>query len=273
MNAPVLVHDEPQPPTLAEVGDEMQRTMARSMDWVLREWRAVLAYVETKQTRAVASDERDELAVVRDLTRSAIDSLERSGRGDPARLDHLRPSEYSWYDITHEMRRDSAAGSALWARVRQTARDDLACGAMAGQAVEGYHSRPYERAMFLAIREALADGLQPRNQMELLLIDGMAESWMMHLHWLREHSQKNSLGAVQTERQMRERDEWEPPRLSEAEAVDRAALMADRFHRTFLRTLKAYRDQRRLIASMTVLGGQVNVAEQQVIASAAARSE
>jgi hypothetical protein len=40
--------------------------------------------------------------------------------------------------------------------------------------------------------------------------------------------------------------------------------MADRFQRQFLRLMKCYRDGRRLIASMTVLGGQVNVAEQQI---------
>ena len=61
--------------------------------------------------------------------------------------------------------------------------------------------------------------------------------------------------------------------MSEAEAVDRAAQMADRFERQFLRLMKCYRDGRRLIASMTVLGGQVNVAEQQVVANRAEPAE
>jgi hypothetical protein len=61
------------------------------------------------------------------------------------------------------------------------------------------------------------------------------------------------------------RDGYEPPRLSEAEAVDRAVAMQDRFQRQFLRLMKCYRDRHRLIGSMTVLGGQVNVAEQQVV--------
>ena len=42
--------------------------------------------------------------------------------------------------------------------------------------------------------------------------------------------------------------------------------MADRFKRQFLRLMRCYRDGRKLSASMTVLGGQVNVAEQQIIA-------
>jgi hypothetical protein len=48
-------------------------------------------------------------------------------------------------------------------------------------------------------------------------------------------------------------------------AVDRAAQMADRCERQFLRLLRAHRDQRRLLGSVVVAaGGQLNVAEQQV---------
>ena len=135
---------------------------------------------------------------------------------------------------------------------------------MAGQAIEGYHASPYERATFLAVREALADGLQPRNKMEWLLIDGMAQAWTLHLRWLDKHTNMDSMDAIRSQRDMRQRDGWEPPRLGEAEAVDRAVQMADRFQRQFLRLMKCYRDGRRLIGSMMVLGGQVNVAEQQV---------
>jgi hypothetical protein len=157
----------------------------------------------------------------------------------------------------------------LWAKVRQTARDDLASGAIAGQAIEGYHPRPYERAAFLAVREALADGLQPRNKMEWLLIDGMAQAWTLSLRWQDQQTDMNSTEALRTGRTMRQPDGWEPPRLSEAEAVDRAVAMQDRFQRQFLRLMRCYRDGRKLIASMTVLGGQVNVAEQQVVMSGA----
>ena len=61
------------------------------------------------------------------------------------------------------MTRDEAAGRALWTEDLQAAREELGRGMLSGQAVEGYHSRPFERATFLAVREALADGLQPRT--------------------------------------------------------------------------------------------------------------
>jgi hypothetical protein len=41
--------------------------------------------------------------------------------------------------------------------------------------------------------------------------------------------------------------------------------MADRFQRQFLRLMKAFRDQRRLLGTVVVAaGGQLNVGEQQV---------
>jgi hypothetical protein len=101
--------------------------------------------------------------------------------------------------------------------------------------------------------------------MERLLVTGMAQAWVMHLRWLRRHAQTDSLEAYRVERDVRQRGEWQPPRVSDAEAVDRAALMSDRFERRFLRLLRAYRDQRRVLGSVVVAaGGQLNVAEQQV---------
>ena len=265
MNLPKPVTTDANLDPVVEIAGDVQRTLARSMDGVVREWRVLLAQLEEKQAGYVAPGERDDLASLRDYTRAAIDSFERMGQGDPARLEHLTPADYSWHAITSEMRRDGAAGRALWAKVRQTARHDLASGAMAGQAIEGYHPRPYERAAFLAVREALADGLQPRNKMEWLLIDGMAQAWTLYLEWQDQQTDMNSIEAIRAGRDSRQRDNWEPPRMGEAEAVDRAIQMVDRFQRQFLRLMKCYRDGRRLIASMTVLGGQINVAEKQIV--------
>jgi hypothetical protein len=272
MNLPKPVTTEANLEPVVEIAGEVQRTLARSMDGVVREWRLLLAQLEEKQAGYVPPGERDDLASMREYTRVAIDSFERIRR-DPINLDHLTPAEYSWHDITVETRRDAPAGWALWHHVRQAARDELAGGVIAGQAIEGYHALPYERAAFLAIREALADGLQPRNGMEWLLIDGMAQAWTLHLRWLDQHTNMDSVGAATGDRGTRQRDGWDPPRLSEAEAVDRAVQMADRFQRQFLRLMKCYRDGRRLIGSMTVLGGQVNVAEKQIVTASSDTSK
>ena len=272
MSLPSPISDDSSP-TSVEIAGDVRRTLVRSMDSIVREWRTLLAQVEKKQQGYVPPGERDDLASMREFTRSAIDTFERIGRGDPARLDHLTPPGFSWFDITAEIRRDEAAGWSLWEKIRQTARDELAGGVMAGQAVEGYQARPYERATFLAIREALADGLQPRNGMERLLLDGMAEAWVMHLRWLSKHVKTDSMDAGRLDGDIGQQDGWEPPRLSEAEAVDRAAQMSDRFQRQFLRLMKCYRDGRRLIGSMTVVGGQVNLAGQQIVTTGDERPE
>lgn len=57
---------------------------------------------------------------------------------------------------------------------------------------------------------------------------------------------------------------WLPPRLDQADAIEQAVMMADRYQRAFLRLLRALRDQRRLFDSLVVAGGQVNIGDRQV---------
>jgi hypothetical protein len=58
---------------------------------------------------------------------------------------------------------------------------------------------------------------------------------------------------------------WKPPQVSESDALNQAAAMADRFNKIYLRSLRALRDLRRWSPTIVVQNaGQVNVAEQQV---------
>ena len=263
MSLPVPADDEGAD-VAHEVGGDLRRALGRFMDHAVREWRSALAAVEKKHAGYVPPGERDDLAGLREFTRYAVDAFERIGREGAGLIDHLAPDELSWHDVSAEWARDEAAGRALWEGIKRAARDELDRGKTAAEAVEGYQARPFERAAFLAVRDALADGLQPRNGMERLLIDGMAQAWAMHLRWLARHAQTDSLDALPGERHGRD-GEWRPPRLSEAEAVDRAALMADRFQRQFLRLMKAYRDQRWILGSVVVAAcGTLNVAERQL---------
>jgi hypothetical protein len=41
-------------------------------------------------------------------------------------------------------------------------------------------------------------------------------------------------------------------------------MIADRYQRSFLRLMKAFRDNRRLFGTLVAAGGQVNIGEQQV---------
>src|SRR5215212_1004489 len=117
MSLPKPITEDAALDPVVEIAGDVQRTLARSMDGIVREWRVLLAELEKKQAGYVAPGERDDLAKMREYTRAAIDSFERIGR-DPIRLDHMPPAEYSWYDITSEIRRDAAEGWAVWHRVR-----------------------------------------------------------------------------------------------------------------------------------------------------------
>ena len=59
-----------------------------------------------------------------------------------------------------------------------------------------------------------------------------------------------------------ELDGWLPPHQSDAEAIDQAVMIADRYQRQFLRLLRTFRDNRRVMGTVVMTGGQLNVAEQ-----------
>jgi hypothetical protein len=252
---------------LAEIGGDLQAGLARYMSSTLGEWRAVLADLEERYSAArwKPEDEREHIQRMLEYTRFAVTAFERMAAEGPPKKDHLTPADFSWHDITAEWQHDKDAGIALWERIKKTARDELREGKAGANAIESYDERPMRRAEYLAVWMALADGLRPTNGAERLLIDGMAQALMMQRHWLQRMVQTESRDTIRRGRGSR--DGYEPPRLSESEAVDRAVAMQDRFQRQFLRLMKCYRDGRRFIASMTVLGGQVNVAEQQIVAN------
>jgi hypothetical protein len=258
---------------LAEIGGDLQAALARYMRGTVGEWRSLLADLERQyeSARWKPEGERENIKGLLEYTRSALGGFERMATEGPPKQDHLTPADFSWHDVSDVWGHDEVAGRALWERIKHTACDELREGKAGAFAIEGYDERPMRRAEYLAVWLALADGLRPTNGTERLLIDGMAQALMMQRHWLQRMVQTESLDTMR--RGGGRRDGYEPPRLSEAEAVDRAVAMQDRFQRQFLRLMKCYRDGRRLIASMTVLGGQVNVAEQQIVANGAPRPE
>ncbi|CAA9296837.1 MAG: hypothetical protein AVDCRST_MAG54-4924 [uncultured Actinomycetospora sp.] len=66
---------------------------------------------------------------------------------------------------------------------------------------------------------------------------------------------------------------WLPPRQSDAEALEQAVLFADRYQRQYLRLLRTFQGMRRVLGTVVMTGGQLNVAEQQVISSPAGAPE
>jgi hypothetical protein len=173
--------------------------------------------------------------------------------------------QVTWHGLSHLAEHQPELAEQCWERVKQAARDELHTGHRAAKAMEGYHSDPWRRARFLAVREDLARAWRPRNGMELQLIDTMAQAQTAMFFW-QERLTDYMLYEAQTQRRdVQEFGKWNPPRISDADAIEQAAAMVDRFNRIYLRTLRALRDLRRYTPAVIVQNaGQVNVGGQQV---------
>jgi hypothetical protein len=186
----------------------------------------------------------------------------------------------TWAQIETVLEGDPARAMAVWTRLKDEAEHELMTGVTAGRALKvRLNNRPVDRARYLAILRALTTSMGPRDAVETLVIQQVAMAYDRTLYWqtlathrLEEEEWEGDRDRRRTLEQMsgRERERWEedhgwmPPRVSTAEAIEQAVLMADRYQRSFLRLLKALRDQRRMVGTLVVTGGQVNVAEQQI---------
>jgi hypothetical protein len=110
---------------------------------------------------------------------------------------------------------------------------------------EGFDSRPWQRAVFLAIRAELADERHPRNCIERQLIDQLADARACISFWQERLSLYAELGVED----MREQ----------------AAAMPNRFHRMIEQTLRPLCSLRKVPLGVVVQNaGQVNVGGQQL---------
>ena len=76
-----------------------------------------------------------------------------------------------------------------------------------------------------------------------------------------------------TRRRVARHGDWAPLRLSYAEAIAQAATRAERAHQRFLRTVAALGSLRRTGPVHVGQGGQVNIAQQQVVITGLTRED
>ena len=175
------------------------------------------------------------------------------------------PDQVSWFDLHLIARTDPDRAAARWEEIKRAALDELRTGHRAAQAVETVNDGAWQRAQFLALREELSAEWRPRNGIERQLLDTMAQAQAGYLSWLQTLTIRTNLESCTNDRRHKEEARWGPPRQSDADALDQAAAMMDRFNRIFLRTLRALCDMRRHGSPVIVQnGGQMNVAQQQV---------
>jgi hypothetical protein len=190
------------------------------------------------------------------------------------------PQQVSWHMLANLIEHEPERGAAVWESIKAAARQELQTGTRAARAVERQFAYPYERAEYLVILEALTTSLEPRGGVEHLLVQQMATAYEQALRWQMIATQRTDQEGWAGERDRRrmienmskrdrERYEyehgWMAPRVSDLEAIDQAVLIGDRYQRSFLRILRTYRDLRRVLNTVVMTGGQLNVAERQTI--------
>lgn len=175
------------------------------------------------------------------------------------------PEKISWRDLSAVAQKDLGAALELWEGVKQAAREELAIGSRTLGGIAP-NATPFQRAQHIALREEMTEGWQPQNGIEHALIDMLATTFGLWLHWTEiAHSWATGFVEKTTRDTYAETHGWKPMRISEAESIDRAHRIADGYNRQFLRVLRQLRDLRRYAPSVIVNnGGQVNLANQQM---------
>ena len=177
---------------------------------------------------------------------------------------NCEPDQLTWAGINELYEHDPAVANRRWGEVVDCAADELRCGKRASAVFETQGSDPWQRAQFLAMRNELSAQWNPRNGIERVLIDAMAQAQSAYAYWTQCMMERATL-EPETGNCTKHKGKWKLPSDQVSRAVQQAAEMADRFSRMFVRNLRALRDLRRLAPTIVVQNaGQVNVGEQQV---------
>ncbi len=191
-------------------------------------------------------------------------TAESMGRSHLESLKWTPLNEVSWQQLDGAATVDPDAALAVWEAMKAEARAAVSGGVRAADLVTD-HYYVMSRARFIAQWGAFFEDVRPNGGIEAALVDSMALAFASYLLWTGwAHSLTVNEARIATQQAKDER-RWDPPRVTEVEARREAVEMADRFHRQFLRTVRALKDYRRTgPAVMVGTAGQVNVAQQQV---------
>jgi len=174
-----------------------------------------------------------------------------------------------WADLYSIFEKEPGEAERLWQLMQDEARNEFESGHRAAEAFESteWQRNPWMRARYIAIREGFIEQWQPRGSVELAMLDTLVQAFLMQQFWLEKHNQLATTPAMpmlsKTEKEHAEKwkGEWIPERVSEQEAIEFTAAMADRWNRVFLRTLRGLRDLRRYSPPVTINNPrQVNIA-------------
>ena len=172
--------------------------------------------------------------------------------------------ELSWFDFSTAAEIDPSLSESLWEKVKREAVEEFLGGHRGADTIDGDES-PWDRARYLAIRNGFIDDWKPDGAVELSLIETLAQCYTLYLQWMKRMALQTVYDATRVNNDLKRNHRWEPPRLDAAETIEHVAMMVERFHRLYVRTLRSLRDLRRYSGPLYIQkAGQVNVANQQV---------
>jgi hypothetical protein len=165
----------------------------------------------------------------------------------------------------------------VWEMIKREARNEVESGHLASKAMTPVqHMRDaWTVGCYLGLRESLAAEWQPRGGIEMNLIDMMAQAFLQFQYWTEQTITRSQTEPrleayeyTEWKRYRREstpkgwaRGHWDIPYVSEQDALEHAAQMADRWNRIYMRTLRNLRDLRRYSVPVTINNPQqVNIA-------------
>ena len=169
----------------------------------------------------------------------------------------------TWLDLDALAEHSPELACRRWEEVLQAAREERQSGHRAAHAVEISGSPCWRRARFLVLREELHAGWQPRNSVEGMWLDTLAQAQHEYETWLERLTMRTQMQRL-PDRKREDEGYWSPPRVSDADAVEQAGAMVDRFHKIMTRTMRTLHELRRRAPVVVVQNAsQVNVAQQQ----------
>jgi len=149
----------------------------------------------------------------------------------------------------------------IWVQMKEECRLEFETGHLATMVFRkaGWMREAYERAKFLAVRDSFLSEYQPEGGIEIALVDVIAQSYFLYLHWTKESVTRTKTDVRRQTDEYRSweafkretgREEmwypgkWELPYATELECQEQAVKMADHFSRLFQRSVKCLDNHR-----------------------------
>jgi hypothetical protein len=189
----------------------------------------------------------------------------------------------SWFTLYDIFKSDPSSAQDIWEDIKYEAEKDFKAGHFAASLFErtDWQKSPWKRAQFIAIWQGMVEQYQPQGAIDYTMIDVLAVNYFLWMHWTEEHLKRATTeprreshdyiewkrmmegSEPKTRRQRRQESQgnWDIPYQKEAEAIEQAAQLADRFRRAYQSQLRAMRDWRRYNVPLTINNPQqVNIA-------------